>query len=132
MKKRLDALARIGQFQTLMNDIGRWRLSGLERQAAGLNDDLKTVFEMLEANEIDYGGRARLVARHVRSLQRRLDQLAREQEDARRSALAQGRKAKLAEQAIEAAALTYRRLNERKELLDMIEASIGSRGASST
>jgi hypothetical protein len=130
MKKRLEALSRIGRLQALMNDIGRWRLSGLERQAATLNGDLKTVFEMLEVSEIGYGGHSRLVARHVRSLQQRLDEVAREQEEARLSALAQGRRAKLAEQAIETATLAYRRLNERKELLDMIEASIGNRGAS--
>ena len=105
MKKRLDALTRIGRFQSLMHDVGRSRLSVLERQQAGLNDDLKAVFEILDSDEVANGVHAGLVARRIRALQLRLDQLAREQESARRSVLTQGARAKLAEQAIEAATL---------------------------
>jgi hypothetical protein len=132
MKRRLDALTRIGRFQALMHDVGRSRLHSLERQQAGLNDDLKAVFEALEVDEIAYGAQAGLVARRIRALQLRLDQLAREQESARRSVLMQGTRAKLAELAIEAAALGYRRLNERKELAEIIEQAIARRGASPT
>ena len=132
MKKRLDALTRIGRFQTLMYDVGRSRLHSLERQLAGLNDDLKAVFEALEADKLAYGAQAGLVARRIRSLQMRLDQLAREQESARESALAQAMRAKLAELAIEAASLNHRRSNERKELAEIIERAIGVRIASST
>jgi hypothetical protein len=132
MKRRLDALTRIGRFQALMHDVGRSRLHSLERQQAGLNDDLKAVFETLEADEIAYGPQAGLVARRIRALQLRLDQLAREQESARRSVLTQGTRAKLAELAIEAAALGYRRLNERKQLAEIIEQAVARRSASST
>jgi hypothetical protein len=44
----------------------------------------------------------------------------------------QGKRAKLAELAIEAAALGYRRLNERKESAELIEQAIARRGASPT
>ena len=131
MKKRLDALTRIGRLQTLMHDVGRSRLNALERQQAGLNDDLKAVFEALEADELAYGAQAGLIARRIRALQLKLDQLAREQESARRSVLTQGTRAKLAELAIEAAALGYRRVNERKELAEIIERAL-ARCASST
>jgi hypothetical protein len=131
MKRRLDALTRIGRFQALMHDVGRWRLHSLERQQAGLNDDLKAVFEALDADEIANGVHAGLVARRIRALQLRLDQLAGEQESGHRSVLAQGTRAKLAELAIEAAALGYRRLNERKELAEIIEHAL-ARSASST
>ena len=131
MKRRLDALTRIGRFQALMHDVGRWRLHSLERQQAGLNDDLKAVFEALDADEIANGVHAGLVARRIRALQLRLDQLAREQESGHRSVLTQGTRAKLAELAIEAAALGYRRLNERKELAEIVERAL-ARSASST
>jgi hypothetical protein len=131
MKRRLDALTRIGRFQALMHDVGRFRLHALERQQAGLKDDLKAVFEALEADEAAYGGQAGLVARRVRALQLRLDQMSREQESAQRSVLTQGTRAKLAELAIEAAALGYRRLNERKELAEIIERAL-AQSASST
>jgi hypothetical protein len=131
MKRRLDALTRIGRLQALLHDVGRWRLHSLERQQAGLNDDLKAVFEILDADEIVNGVHAGLAVRRIRALQLRLDQLAGEQETARRSALTQGTRAKLAELAIEAAALGYRRLNERKELAEIIEQAL-ARSASST
>ena len=85
MKKRLDSLTRIGKLQARMHGLGRWRLSSLERQQAGLNDDLRAIFEVLESGDLAYGPQARLAARHVGALQRRLDSLAREQETARRS-----------------------------------------------
>ena len=131
MKRRLDALNRIGRLQALMHDVRRWRLHSLEGQQAGLNDDLKAVFEILDSDEVANGLHAGLVARRIRALQLRLDQLAPEQESARRSVFTQGTRAKLAELAIEAAALDYRRLNERKELAEIIERALG-RSASST
>ena len=132
MKKRLDALTRIGRFQALMSDLGRSRLHSLERQQAGLNDDLKAVFQTLESDELAYGPRAGLAARHIRALQRKLDQLVRDQDAARLSALAQGTRAKLAERAIETAAVRYRRHKERSELAELIERAIARRNASST
>ena len=115
-----------------MHGLGRWRLSSLERQQAGLNDDLRAIFEVLESGELAYGPQARLAARHVGALQRRLDSLAREQETARRSVMEHGTRAKLAERAIETAALRYRRLEERKELAEIIEQAVARRNASST
>ena len=131
MKRRLEALTRIGRLQALMHDLGRWRLHSLEGQQAGLNDDLKAVFELLDSDEVADGVHAGLVARRIRALQLRLDQLAHEQEGARRSVLTQGARAKLAEQAIEAATLGYRRVTERKELAEIIERAL-ARSASST
>jgi hypothetical protein len=131
MKRRLDALTRIGRLQALMHDLGRSRLHSLERKQAGLNDDLKAVFEILDTDEIVNGVHAGLVAHRLRALQMRLDQLASEQESASRNVLTQGTRAKLAEQAIEAATLDYRRLNERKELAEIIERAL-ARSASST
>ena len=131
MKKRLDALTHIGRLQTLIHDVGRSRLHSLDRKQVELNDNLKAVFEALEADEIAYGAQAGLVARRIRVLQVKLDQLTRERESARRSVLSQGTRAKLAELAIEAAALRHRRSNERKELAEIIERAL-ARGASST
>ncbi len=132
MNKRLDALTRIGRFQALMRDLGRSRLHSLERQQAGLNDDLKAVFQTLESDQLAYGPQAGLAARHIRALQRKLDQLVHDQDAARLSALAQGTRAKLAELALEAAALDHRRHKERKELAELIARAIARRGASST
>ena len=132
MKKLLDSLTRIGELQARMHGLGRWRLSSLERQQAGLNEDLRAIFEVLESGDLAYGPQARLAARHVGALQRRLGSFAREQETARRSVVEHGTRAKLAERAIETAALRYRRLEERKELAETIEQAVARRNASST
>jgi hypothetical protein len=132
MKKRLDSLTRIGKLQARLHGLGRWRLSSLERQQAGLSDDLRAIFEVLESSDLAYGAQARLAARHIGGLQRRLESLASEQEAARSSVLALGTRAKLAERAIETAALRYRRHKERSELAELIERAIARRNASST
>jgi hypothetical protein len=131
MKKRLDALTRIGRFQALMHDVGRSKLHSLDRQLVELNDDLKAVFAALDGDRIAYGAQAGLLARRIRALQLRLGLLAREQDGARRAVLTQGTRAKLAELAIESATLDDRRSNERKELAEIIERAL-ARSASST
>jgi hypothetical protein len=132
MKKRLDALSRIGRVQALMHDLGRSKLHSLERQRAGLSEDLRAVFRTLDSDELAYGPQAKLAARHVRALQRKLDQLVHDHDAARRSALAHGTRAKLAELALEAAALEHRRHKERKDLAELIERALARRDASST
>jgi hypothetical protein len=131
MKKRLDALTRIGRFQALMHDVGRSKLHSLDRQQAEVNDDLKAVFAALDGDRIAYGAQAGLLARRIRALQLRLDLLARQQDSARRAVLTQGTRARLAELAIESATLDDRRSNERKELAEIIERAL-ARSASST
>jgi hypothetical protein len=131
VKKRLDALTRIGRFQALMHDVGRSKLHSLDRQLVELNDDLKAVFAALDGDRIAYGAQAGLLARRIRALQLRLGLLAREQDSARRAVLTQGTRAKLAELAIESATLDDRRSNERKELAEIIERAL-ARSASST
>jgi hypothetical protein len=132
MKKRLDSLRRVGKLQARLHSLGRWRLASLERQQAGLSDDLKESFQILESGDLAYGAQAGLAARHIGALQRKLDSLAREEEAARDSVRTHGTRAKLAERAIETAALRYRQHKERNELAELIERAIARRNASST
>ena len=126
MKKRLDALTRLGKLQARMHDLGRWRLTAIEQEQASLVDNLRAVFEALESGDLAYGAHAKLSGRRIRALQRRLDSLARESTDVREKARAHGVSARLAEQAAETAARRYRDDKERKELADLIERSNAS------
>jgi hypothetical protein len=130
MKRRLDALARFSRLQAKMRDLGRWRLSAIEQEQASLVEDLRAVFEALESGDLAYGAQAKLGARRIGALQRRLDSLERVSECARRKAQAHGIRAKLAEQAAETAAEAYRDRKERKELLELVERAIALRNAS--
>jgi hypothetical protein len=132
MKKRIDALNRLGKLQARMHDLGRWRLSAIAREQASLGDDLRAVFEALESGEFAYGSQAKLGARRVRGLQKKLDTLALESDAVREKAKAHGISAKLAEQAAETASRRYRDEKERKELADLVERAIARRNASPT
>jgi hypothetical protein len=132
MKKRIDALTRLGKLQARMHDLGRWRLSAIAREQASLGDDLRAVFEALESGELAYGSHAKLGARRVRGLQKKIDSLARESVEVHERAKAHGISAKLAEQAAETAARRYRDEKERKELADLIERAVARRAASPT
>ena len=132
MKKRIDALTRLGKLQARMHDLGRWRLSAIEREQTCLNEDLRAVFEALQSGDLAYGAQVKLSARHIRSLQRQLDSLARESTHVRAKTKAHGVTARLAEQAAETAAQRHRDDKDRKELADLIERAIARRLASST
>ncbi len=132
MKKRLDALNRLGRLQAQMHDLGRWRLSAIEQEQAGLGEDLRAVFEALQTGDLAFGAQAKLGAPRIRALQQQLDSLARELTHVREKAKAHGVTAKLAEQAAENAARRYREDKARKELADLIERAIARRIASPT
>jgi hypothetical protein len=132
MKKRIDALTRLGKLQARMHDLGRWRLSAIEQEQTSLNEDLRAMFEALQSCDLAFGAQAKLSARRIRALQRQLDSLARESTHVSAKAKAHGVTARLAEQAAETAARRYRDDKERKELADLIERAIARRLASST
>ena len=124
MKKRIDALTRIKETQARLHELGRSRLTAIERQQASLDADLKASFETLESAELAYGEQAKLTARRIRSLQRRLDALSHEKTQAREAATTHGIRAKLALKAVETAAKAYRDQWERKELAELIERAL--------
>jgi len=130
MKKRLDALKNIGRLQAKMRDLGQWRLSALERRQAVLGEDLQALFAALQSEDLAYGPQAALSTRRAWSLQKRLDALKGESAGLRSKAQAHAIRAKVAEEAAEAAAKAYREQNERKELALLIEGALGRRGAS--
>ena len=113
-----------------MHELGRWRVSAIEQEQASLSDDLRAVFEAMEGGDFAYGAQAKLSARHLRALQKRLDALAHESDRARSAARAHGVRAKLAEQAADKAAEAYRERQARKELAELIEQALTLRDAS--
>jgi hypothetical protein len=132
MKNRIEALNRLCKLQARMHELARSRLSTIERQQAKLGEDLRGVFAILELGSLALGAQAKLTAPRIRSLQKRLDLLARESETVREAAKAHGLRAKLIEKAAESAARAYREVKERKELADLIDRALARRDASST
>ncbi len=130
MKKRVEALTRMGRLQARMHDLGQWRLSALEREHADLSEDLRSLFTALESADLAYDGQAALSARRATTLLKRIDLLKTESERVRRKAETHGLRAKLAEDAAEAAKKAYREHKERHELAELIERALARRGAS--
>jgi hypothetical protein len=130
MKKRHEALNRMSRLQAGMRDLGKARLSALERRHADLSDDLKSLFASLESSDFAYGAQAVLGASRVRAFQKRIDGLRDESERVRRQVETHGLRAKLAEDAAETAAKAYREHKERKELADLVERTLARRAAS--
>ena len=130
MKKRVESLTRAARLAAQMHDLGRWRLSAIEQEQASLGDDLRAVFEAMESGDLAYGAQAKLAARRLRDLQKRLDALSGESERARSVARAHGIRAKLAGQAAEEASEAYRERQARKELAELIERTLTRRDAS--
>ena len=130
MKKRVDSLARIERLASQMHDLGRWRLSAIEQEQASLGDDLRAIFEALESGDLAYGAQAKLGARRIRAVQKRLDMLERESERLSDVAKVHGIRAKLAGHAAQAADKAYREREARKELADIVERALMRRDAS--
>jgi IS5 family transposase len=130
MKKRVASLTRIGKLASQMHELGKWRLSAIQQEQASLSDDLRAVFEALESGDLAYGAQAKLSARRIRGLQKRLDTLERESEQVQRVAHVHGMRAKLAEHAAETADKAYREHEARKELADFVERALMRRDAS--
>ena len=130
MKKRVDSLTRIGRLASQMHELGKWRLSAIQQEQASLSEDLRAVFEALESGDLAYGAQAKLGARRIRGLQKKLDALAGESERVQRAAHVHGMRAKLAERAAETADKTYREHEARKELADLVERALMRRDAS--
>lgn len=130
MKKRHEALSRMSKLQAGMRDLGQAKLADLERLHGELSDDLRSLFASLKSNDLAYGAQAALGTSRVRALQKRIDDVKVESERVRRKVETHGMRAKLTEDAAEAAAKAYREHKERKDLADLIERMLTRRAAS--
>ena len=129
-KKHVDSLNRIAGLASRMRELGRLRLTALEQEQATLSDDLRAAFEALARDDLAYGAAAKLGARRIRSLQRRIDALEHESERAERAAQAHAIRAKLADKVAGTAEQAYREREARKELAELVERTLLKRNAS--
>ncbi|MBV9286233.1 MAG: hypothetical protein JO288_00165, partial [Hyphomicrobiales bacterium] len=113
-----------------LHELERSRLIAIEQQQASLGADLKASFDTPDSADLAYGEQAKLTARRIRSLQRRLDALSHERKQAHEATKAHGIRAKLAEKAVEAAVRAYRDQKERKELAELVDRALAQRDAS--
>jgi len=131
-KARAAALKRLAQFEARMRDLGRSRLAAIESERARIDDDLKAIFEALEASPFAYGASAKPGLSRARTAHIRLDRLVHEEREARHRAETHGVRAVIVEEAGAKAAARHREERERKALLEIVERAIAHRDASQT
>jgi len=134
VKERLDKLKRIERLQKRLHDLSIWRLTALARQKDKLAGAHGEMLDALRDGLMAYGGPAAAGTRRIRGLevemaaaQINFDAHAEETRD-------HGVRSRLADRAVDAAAVQYRREVEKKGLAELIEwtlqaAASGSRKA---
>ncbi len=131
MKNRLESLAKIERLYKQMHDLAVWRLSALERERDKLVEDHRAMLAAMEGDTLAYGGLAAAAVRHIRSLEVKIAAANAECAAQAKRALEQGARAKLADRALSDLEARHRDQQQRKELADLIDASLRNANSSS-
>ncbi|MGD1035623.1 MAG: hypothetical protein ABR878_00170 [Roseiarcus sp.] len=131
MKRRLQALEKIGRLHKEMHDLAVWRLNALSRERDDLARNHCEMLDAMERGVAAYGAPAAAGLRRIRALEKEIAAAAAEYEAQTRRAIDQGTRAKLADRARESADARYRDQRQRKELADLIERSLRNPKSSS-
>lgn len=121
MRTKADKLARLSRLSAQMRAIGRFRLSAIGEAQTRLGRDIGAALAALESGVFASGGPARLAQSRLRALQRRLDQTARESDEAERALRLHATRAALAERAALRAGKAQRDEDERKAQAEIID-----------
>jgi len=131
MKRRLEALARIGRLQQQLHELASWRLAQIGRRRDGLVADERAMWEAMGEGLSAYGAPAEAAMRRIRRLETEIAAAEAAHAAQSRHAFKEGARAKLAERAHDGLEAKYRDQNERKELAELIEHSLGKPPSSS-
>jgi hypothetical protein len=124
MKKRLEALEKIERLHKQMHDLAVWRLAALGRRRDGLVEDHRQMLAAMESDLVAYGAPAAAAFRRIRALETKIAAAEIELAAQQRSAVAQGVRAKLADRAREDVEARYLDQKARKELAELVDASM--------
>jgi len=124
MKKRLETLVKVERLHKQMHDLAVWRLVGLERKRDRLIEEHREVLAAVEGGVLSYGAPAAIAMRRIRALEVEIVATSAECAAQSKRAFEQGARAKLADRALGVVDARYRDQMERKELAELIDASL--------
>jgi hypothetical protein len=124
MKKRLESLEKIERVQKQMHDLAVWRLAALGRDREALVEDHRQMLAAIDNGLLAYGAPAAAAFRRIRALEMKIAAAEAELAAQRRRTVAHGTRAKLADRARESVEAAYRDQQQRKELAELIDASL--------
>ena len=131
MKRRLEALARIGKLQKQLHELASWRLTQIGRRRDGLVADERAMWEAMGEGLSAYGPPAEAGMRRIRRVETEIAAAEAAYAAQSREAFKEGARAKLAERAHDGLEAKYRDQNERKALAELIGQSLGKPSSSS-
>jgi len=131
MKQRRESLAKILALQEQLHKLSAWKLTALDQQRAALEEAQKATIEVIDRDAMMNGVLVEGATRHLRGIDRRIEEVRAQHVTQSRLALEQGVRTKLAERLVDGFDAKYRMQQERSELGDLIERSLGKGSASS-
>jgi hypothetical protein len=131
MKQRRQSLAKILVLQEQLHKLSAWKLAALDQQRAALEEGQKATIEAIDRDAIAQGILAAGATKRLRGIDKKIEDVKALHIAQSRVALEQGARAKLAERLVDGVDAKYRMQQERKDLGDLIERSLGKGGASS-
>jgi len=131
MKRRLEALARIGRLQKQLHELASWRLAQIGARRDRLAEDERAMWQAMGEGVSAYGAPAEAGMRRISGIEAEIAAAEAAYAAQSRQAFAQGARAKLAERAHDGLEAKYRDQKQRKELAELIERSLGKPPSSS-
>ena len=131
MKQRRKSLAKILLLQDQLHKLSAWKLAALDQQRATLYEAQKAAIEAIDHDAMTNGLLVASTTRHLRGIDRQIEAVKVQHATQTRLALEQGKRTKLVERMVERVDAAYRMQQERSDLNELIERSLGKESASS-
>lgn len=130
MQRRLQSLQRIFSVQKDLQRLAEWKLAVLQRKETELQKEQERLVVYMDENHSFTPAYAKMIAGRLRSLAVQRQETAVERQKQAERVIEQSRRVGQAERMVDATAETLRRIDERKDLVETIEAAVNRKQAS--
>lgn len=117
--------------QEQLHKLSTWKLAALDQQRAALEETQQAMIEAIDRHAITNGFLVASATNRLRGVDRQIAVVKAQHVKQAQVALEQGARAKLAERLVEKVEVKHRKQQERNDLGDLIERSLGKNSASS-
>jgi hypothetical protein len=131
MKQRRKSLEKILLLQDQLHKLSTWKLAALDQQRAALEETQKATIEAIDRDAIANGILVASATHRLRGIDKQIAVVKAQHVKQAQVALEQGARTKLAERLVDKVEAKYRKQQERSDLGDLIERSLGKDSASS-
>ena len=131
MKQRRKSLEKILLLQDQLHKLSTWKLAALDQQRAALEETQKATIEAIDRDAIANGILVASATHRLRGIDKQIAVVKAQHVKQAQVALEQGARTKLAERLVDKIEAKYRKQQERSDLGDLIERSLGKDSASS-